>query len=176
MTLVKVLYIYKNILLYYWIIIIDALTCSSLDVAAVEGGAHLSTSTSKSQISPESVDRSKQAAAGMSGSETFDSNILKYKTGTSEVFNSACNKPTAAGSESPAEATRSPAGPELCPPCWFMSSLQDADVTRDDLGAMMMMMKPVVVVTLPEDTSILESVDAQRGCYMWDTEGFLLGV
>lgn len=54
---------------------------------------------------------------------------------------------------SPAEVTQSPAGPagpELRPPCWLMSCPQDADVTRDDLWAMMM--KPVVMATLPEET------------------------
>lgn len=51
---------------------------------------------------------------------------------------------------SPAEVTPSPAGPELRPPCWLMSSPQDADVTQDDLWAMMM--KPVVTATLPEET------------------------
>lgn len=36
---------------------------------------------------------------------TFDSNIIKSETGTIKVFNSSCNKPTAARSESPAETT-----------------------------------------------------------------------
>lgn len=51
-----------------------------------------------------------------------------------------------------------------------MSSLQDTDVTQDDLGVMMM--KPVVMVTLPEDTLFHFTVrdDAPRGCCMWDTE------
>lgn len=54
---------------------------------------------------------------------------------------------------------------------WCVSSLRDVDVTPDNLRVMM---RTVVMVTLPKDTLFHFRVrdDAQRGCCMWDTDAF----